>query len=640
MDDLKQILNRLEFCVQNKRYESLETDWLEIKPVPPNNKAWTSIRESICAFLNTRGGAVLLGLRDEQKPQRHYMFTGYTEDQSGQLSLLREHFKDARGNPMDVSEHLRIEVSPFMTGQVALIRVNALPEDRKFCFSDSQAFERIADRDAKIAKARVEEQEERKREMETYRELRPVEGVTLEDLSLQRINELVYLINQGQAQPIEALKTTLADAVPFLERRRFMLKTGQITTLGMLVAGKNPEEHLLFRSHLDAFVAATNLVVQDKKTFRDNILQLMEAGHNWTLRNIQTGVSHEGGGSMVAEYPEKLIRECINNALAHRDYSINRPVQLTITPRRSISIRNPGHLPHELVFEKPDETAPIRRIFPNPRARNPRLADVLKLHNKWEGKGIGMSDLVNYALSNQIGLPHYLFHSADELSLCIPSGKVLDDFIENRLEIMDGLIASKTRSRPLSRDHRMVLSYLLKSERANRRGLYTLALTPSNNHFGALSDLKAWGLIELHPSSDPFREVYVVCRELANDDLHDELRTIFGEDFDRLDEISRLILNAALLAEKYSIKGGLDWLQIYGFIKEKMPDELRKHGEDVFSDIVSDLVRNMAPPGAVIDSLDLTEIPWVARPDRMLARHGTSEWPIYRLNREFKKAAH
>ena len=164
---------------------------------------------------------------------------------------------------------------------------------------------------------------------------------------------------------------------------------------------RSPQEHLLFRSQMDAFVDVPNAIAQDKKTFRDNILQLMELGHGWTLRNIMTGVSPEAGGTLLAEYPEKLIRECINNALAHRDYSINRPVQLTLKPRTSLSIRNPGHLPDELVFEQPDHAIPVRRIFANPRARNPRLADILKLHSKWEGKGIGMSELVNYALADR-----------------------------------------------------------------------------------------------------------------------------------------------------------------------------------------------------------------------------------------------
>jgi hypothetical protein len=190
----------------------------------------------------------------------------------------------------------------------------------------------------------------------------------------------------------------------------------------MLISGTSPEEHLLFRCHLDAFVEIPNLIAQDKKTFRDNILQLMEAGHSWTLRTILTGVSPEAGGTLVPEYPDKLIRESINNAFAHRDYSIDRPVQLTIKPRQSLSIRNPGQLPAELVLERPADPIPVRRIFANPRAPNPRLADILKLHNKWEGKGIGMSDLVNCALANEIDVPYFTFHSAGELSLTIPAG--------------------------------------------------------------------------------------------------------------------------------------------------------------------------------------------------------------------------
>lgn len=637
MDNLTKILGRLELCVRNGAYESLETDWLEVKPVPATGNAWDSIRESICAFLNTRGGVVILGIRDEQKPERHYTFTGYTEENSGQLSQLRQHFKDARRNPMDVGEHLLIEVLPFLDGQVAVVRVSALPEDRKFCFYREEALERIADRDERIPKSRVDEQEERKREMETYRELRPVEGVTLEDLSLQRINELVLLINQGQSQPIETLKSTLSDAIPFLEKRRFMLKDGKITTLGVLVVGKSPEEHLMFRSHLDAFVDVPNTVAQDKKTFRDNILQLMESGQGWTLRNIQTGVSYEGAGTLVPEYPEKLIRECINNALAHRDYSVNRPVQLTIKPRVSLAIRNPGHLPYELVFEKPDEGLPVRRIFPNPRARNPRLADILKLHNKWEGKGIGMSDLVNFALGNQIDLPHYLFHSADELSLCIPSGKVLDEAMTEWLGLMDGLIASKTDERPLTEEHKMVLAYLLKSERANRRGLYTLALTPSNNHFGAITDLKSWGLIGLHPASDQFREVYVVCRELAEDDYHTELRALFGADFDELDEMGRLTLNMICIAGKFSREGGLNAKQVYRLIKDRLPQELQKRGEDEFYRAVRYRVERMAPDKRTLDSSQLLDMAWTAQADKQLSIRGPANRPVFRLNSGYQK---
>lgn len=635
MDSLTPILNRLELCVRQSSWESLETDWLEIKPVPSTGNGWDNIRDSVCAFLNSRGGVVILGIKDEQRPQRHFAFAGYTETNSGNLAALRSAFHDAKNNPVDVGDCLMVEVKQFFTGQIAVVRVSPLPEDRKFCFFHDEARERIADRDEKIPRHRVEEQEERKREMETYRELRPVEGVKLEDLSLQRINELVLLINQGQAQPIETIKSSLTDAVPFLEKKRFMLKDGRITTLGVLVCGTRPEDHLLFRSQLDAFVDVPNAVAQDKKTFKDNILQLMELGRAWTLRNIMTGVSTEAGGSLMAEYPEGLIRESINNALAHRDYAIDRPVQLTIKPRISLSIRNPGHLPPELVLEQPNDPVPVRRIFANPRARNPRLADVLKLHNKWEGKGIGMSDLVNFALANQIDVPHYLFHSAEELSLLIPAGKVLDEATEGWFELMDGLISRTSGGSPLTRTHQVVLAYMLKSERLNRNGYYTLALTPGNNHFGAISELKNWGLIKLHPSSNRFQEVYVVCRELATDDVSSELRGLLGNDFDRLRPMSQLTLNLILLAEKYSRMGGLNAKQVSRLLRHRLPDDYQKRGDDEFYRAVRHGIERMAPNKK---TLDLKTPEWHSVYDKMLSIRGPSNRPTFRLNRAYVKA--
>jgi predicted HTH transcriptional regulator len=635
MDNLRPILEQLEACVQKGVYASIETDWLEIKPVPSSGGAWDSVRESICAFLNARGGAVVLGVKEEQDP-RKFVFTGYSEANSGNLSALRRAFTDARGNRIDVSESLLIEINPFSTGQIAIVRANALPEDQKFCFYRNEALERIADRDERIPRNRVNDQEERKREMETFREISPVPDVTIDDLSLQRINELVLLVNQGQSQPIETIKSTLSDAVPFLERKRFMRKDRSITTLGVLVCGSNPEEHLLFRSQMDAFVDIPNAIAQDKKTFRDNILQLMESGLNWTLRNIQTGVSPEAGGTLVAEYPEKLIRESINNALAHRDYSINRPVQLTIKPRISLSIRNPGSLPAELVFEKLDDPVPMRRIFANPRARNPRLADIRKLHNKWEGKGIGMSDLVNCALANQIDLPYYLFHSADELSLFIPSGRVLDEATQSWFDLMDGFIAEKTSERPLTEEHRIVLAYLLKSERLNRNGLYTIALTPGNNHFGSIADLKRWGLIELHPASDAYQETYLVCRELATDDYADELQRLFGEDFDRLDALGRGVLLMAACAEKYSRSGGLNARQTSRLLKARLPEEVRKRGEDEFYRAIRYRVANNAPRKTDIDLESSDQ--WYSLPDKMLSIRGPSSQPVFRLNRDYIKS--
>jgi len=237
-------------------------------------------------------------------------------------------------------------------------------------------------------------------------------------------------------------------------------------------------------------------------------------------------------------------------------------------------------------------------------------------------------------LANQIDVPHYLFHSADELSLCIRAGKVLDEEMESWIELMGGFAALKCGNRPLTEEHRMVLAYLLKSERLNRDGFYTLALTPGNNHFGAISQLKNWQLIELHPCSDRFKEVYVVCREMATEDITEELRGIFGNHFDDLKPISRHTLNLILLSERYSREGGLNAKQVSRLLKHRMPEEHMKRGDDEFYRAVRYSIERLAPDKK---SLNLGVQDWHAVPDRMLSIRGPANRPAFRINRTYQK---
>ena len=73
-----------------------------------------------------------------------------------------------------------------------------------------------------------------------------------------------------------------------------------------------------------------------------------------------------------------------------------------------------------------DEPVMIRRIKPEAKAHNPRLADVLRVFRKWEGRGIGMATLVDICLADQIDVPFYRFQS-DEVTLNLRCGHLLDE---------------------------------------------------------------------------------------------------------------------------------------------------------------------------------------------------------------------
>ena len=243
----------------------------------------------------------------------------------------------------------------------------------------------------------------------------------------------------------------------------------------------------------------------------------------------------------------------MNNALAHRDYSINRQVILAIKPGHHIAIRNPGKFRSHLLIETPDEDPPLRRILPEAKPRNPKLADVLRVFRKWEGRGIGMATMVNLCLQNEIDLPFYVF-GTEEVTLHLPTGKLVDDRMERLFEAFDRHIGAKLQGSQLTDNQKRVLAYLIKSEWANAQLRYTILLTPDNNHFSELVALERYGLIARHRASLPIYPIYVADRVLVRKDYVPELRRQFGPMFDALDELHKQVLSVVYRYNNYSRK--------------------------------------------------------------------------------------
>ncbi|MGO8674761.1 MAG: RNA-binding domain-containing protein [Limisphaerales bacterium] len=551
MKTVDRLLSQLEDLIRQKRFEDLETETIEIKSVPSSRGEWTEVARSVMAFLNKRGGVLILGVKEEQSPTRHYRVTGWRSDAEAQVVALAHRFTDRRSQTLDVSEWLpRREERELLGQRVLVLYVDELPADRKFCFLDGEARERVLTGDRRIPEARIAAQEEYREDGWQARELTPVAGATLDDLNLDRLNDYIQLLNRQVK--IETMKADLAAALPFLNRKCFVVD-GKVTTLGVLVCGNHPADLLDFRCRVHGYVDVPQTVAQDKQVFADNVLPLMEASLGYILRNIQVGVSAEGGGSSLPQYPEALLRETVNNALAHRDYSINKNVSITIRPGRQIEIRNPGTLRRSLLIEHPVGPIPLRRVIPEAKPRNPRLASVLMVYNKWEGKGIGMATLTNLCLQDEIDLPYYRLYTEDELGLCICAGHLVDERMEELFRSFDGYIEGKLQGRVLSEEQKRVLAYLMKSEWANRDLRYTIVLTPDNNHFSQLHILESASLISRHTESPPLHPIYVVDRVLMQDDYTADMRNLLGPPaFDPLNSILKDVLGIIFRFNNFS----------------------------------------------------------------------------------------
>lgn len=539
-DFVDRVLEKIEVLIREGRYEGLESDGLEIKPVPAAGQEWRERYKSANAFLNTRGGVILFGIREDgQGPQRRYIFTGYREEAEEKMKTFPAEFTDRHGTKLDLREAFpKIQLREFMGGRVAVMFIDELPSDRKFVFYRGEAWKRILTGDHKISETEIEGQEEFREEAWRARELQPVPDVSAADLNLDALNDYIQQLNRPVK--VETIKPDLASAQGFLERKCF-IKEGHVTTLGMLVCGSHPADTLGFRCHVHGYVDVPQEVAQDKQDLIGNILPLMQSSLAYLLRNIQIGVSAERGGIATPQYPEEVLRETVNNALAHRDYSINKQAIISIKPNEQISIRNPGRFRAPLLIEHPDDAVPLRRIIPEAKPRNPKLADVLRVYRKWEGKGIGMATLVNLALENRIDLPTYRIYG-EEVCLILKAGPLMGESMKTMFAGFDAYIEQKNGG-ALTDEQALVIAYLMKSEEANRRQHYSILLTPDNNHFEQLLRLEQAGLIEKHERSSALYPVYLADRVLMQTDYRSELEALFRESLSTFDATTRDCLN-------------------------------------------------------------------------------------------------
>lgn len=555
MDLIDRNLNIIANCIKSGGYKEVETERFELKNLAGG---WgDDFYRSVCAFLNTNGGVVVIGIEDKNnsKPQR-YNFTGFINNEKSESHLkqvLPKKFTNRDGVQLDLSSYIsRFEIRDFLDGKVVVVYVEELADDEKCVYYNGIAYQRKLTGDHALSKADIEEYEELKKDIIKHQELAIVKGVGLDILNIDTLNQYILRFNTGKKRG-EKLKTSLADALSFLTRENF-IRDNQPTILGMLVCGDYIEKYIQGKCEADCYVILPNAskVAQSKEIINDNIIDLIEGSINFIWRNIQVGVLYKNGGTADPEYPEELIRESVNNAFAHRNYNTDRFVIIEIRPNESLMIRNPGMFERRQRIHLETEFGKIRRIIPIQVARNPKLTHLLKSFNYWEGKGRGLTSLIDASLDNVIDVPYYIL-SDGEIKLFIPKGKVYDDSMSFWLNSFAGYIIKKY-GQEITENEKIMLSFFYKSEMLNRLERYTILITTDNNHIEVIANLEAKGLIFKDAQSSEIYPIYRIDRTLMQKDFSEDFKTIFGSHWLGLKPDYQEVLNAIYLHNEFGLK--------------------------------------------------------------------------------------
>lgn len=221
------------------------------------------------------------------------------------------------------------------------------------------------------------------RRMGTRWENLTVDYASIEDIDREAIDYFLHRSIAAQRAP----STALTDSTERILRNLHLLsEKGKLTNAALLVFGKDPARFFVgcdFRIGRFGRNEA-DLIFQD--VIGGNILQMVDKVI-WTLKSkyLISPIHYEGLQRVEPlEIPESALRECICNAIVHKDY-MGAHIQMKVYDGR-VRLWNPGALPETMTVE--DLMAEHES-----RPRNPLIANVFYMAGFIETWGRGISKI-------------------------------------------------------------------------------------------------------------------------------------------------------------------------------------------------------------------------------------------------------
>jgi ATP-dependent DNA helicase RecG len=129
-----------------------------------------------------------------------------------------------------------------------------------------------------------------------------------------------------------------------------LVKGGHPTLAGIVLFGRNPQEHLPFAQINAARIPGIEIANEpsDRKDLGGRLLDVVDQAMRFLTLHLP--IRHEIRGlepEPRPELPDVALREALVNAVAHRDYTIQGPVRLFVFDDR-VEFHSPGKAPNTL----------------------------------------------------------------------------------------------------------------------------------------------------------------------------------------------------------------------------------------------------------------------------------------------------
>jgi ATP-dependent DNA helicase RecG len=307
-----------------------------------------SLRDTLSAFSNDRGGTIILGLSEDDDFRAAPGFDA---------ARIRDALAAACNSDLHPPVRAEIEIVPFGEALLVVAEIGELDPRFKPCYVAARgeyngSFTRGGDGDRRLTDFEIHLLHTNRGQPDDDRQ--PVEGAIQDDLERVEIDALVERVRLRQPRAFAGLSDEQV-----LRRLNVLAvdSAGQLrpTLGGLLALGGYPQQFfpqlnatfVVYPGLSDQDVPANGPRFLDNRSFDGPIPVIVDEAVTAVLRNTSVRSFVDGAGRTdVYDYPAEAVREAVANALLHRDYSPysrGTPVQIILYADRLV-IANPGGL--------------------------------------------------------------------------------------------------------------------------------------------------------------------------------------------------------------------------------------------------------------------------------------------------------
>jgi len=442
------------FLKENFPKENEKCEWKEFKSLKSSISArqGEDLISYISSISNMEGGNIILGIEDKT-----LKIIGIQDFHDYNIDNIKYRIL---GNCTNLSSE-GFDIVEYVTSDTnKIVWIVKVPKHqfRLPVYAHKKAWQRIGDNLVPMTKERLDNILNESLIIEDWSK-KIIEGVSIEDLDEEAIKKARKEFIKRNPKYIDEIEKW--DNIKFLDKAKLTIK-GKITRTCFILLGKEEEEH-----YLDSAVKIRwnlkTLENQDKDFEIFSIPLILSVDEIYKkIRNLKYRYLREGTlfPDEVLRYDPFVIREPLNNAIAHQDYSKKGRINLVEFEDDHLIFTNLGTF-----LPKTVENV-VLKDSPEEFYRNTFLVEAMRNLGMIETQGGGIRKVFNFQKQRFFPMPEYDF--SDEKVKVTIVGKVINEefakiLIKNpEITLEDTLILDKVQKRKKLTDDEFI--YLKKKK--------------------------------------------------------------------------------------------------------------------------------------------------------------------------------